>query len=305
MSRLLLGLLLVLASVVQATPAAAARVAVLMSASVEEYDEAVRGFKSAAPNQALTLYDMDGDLERGRKLLDEIDSRLKPDLVVAVGIWALRAVVNRPPSAPVVFAMVLNPPSVISPDARNITGASLNVPVEQQMWLFKQLGVKRIGVIYNPAKTGYLVRRAQAVARDDGIEFVTREVNAPKDAIGAIDSIQDGVDGLWLVPDETVLSQTVVDHMLLLSYRRKLPLLGVSARHAQMGALFAMSFASGEDIGRQAGELAQAILRGRAVADVPYTSARMVYLTVNLKTAQQLGLEIPKAIRARATSLIE
>ena len=305
MSRLLLGLLLVLASVVQATPAAAARVAVLMSASVEEYDEAVRGFKSAAPNQALTLYDMDGDLERGRKLLDEIDSRLKPDLVVAVGIWALRAVVNRPPSAPVVFAMVLNPPSVISPDARNITGASLNVPVEQQMWLFKQLGVKRIGVIYNPAKTGYLVRRAQAVARDDGIEFVTREVNAPRDAIGAIDSIQDGVDGLWLVPDETVLSQTVVDHMLLLSYRRKLPLLGVSARHAQMGALFAMSFASGEDIGRQAGELAQAILRGRAVADVPYTSARMVYLTVNLKTAQQLGLEIPKAIRARATSLIE
>jgi len=304
-SRLLLGLLLVLASVVQATPAAAARVAVLMSASVEEYDEAVRGFKSAAPNQALTLYDMDGDLERGRKLLDEIDSRLKPDLVVAVGIWALRAVVNRPPSAPVVFAMVLNPPSVISPDARNITGASLNVPVEQQMWLFKQLGVKRIGVIYNPAKTGYLVRRAQAVARDDGIEFVTREVNAPRDAIGAIDSIQDGVDGLWLVPDETVLSQTVVDHMLLLSYRRKLPLLGVSARHAQMGALFAMSFASGEDIGRQAGELAQAILRGRAVADVPYTSARMVYLTVNLKTAQQLGLEIPKAIRARATSLIE
>jgi len=276
-----------------------------MSASVEEYDEAVRGFKSAAPNQALTLYDMDGDLERGRKLLDEIDSRLKPDLVVAVGIWALRAVVNRPPSAPVVFAMVLNPPSVISPDARNITGASLNVPVEQQMWLFKQLGVKRIGVIYNPAKTGYLVRRAQAVARDDGIEFVTREVNAPRDAIGAIDSIQDGVDGLWLVPDETVLSQTVVDHMLLLSYRRKLPLLGVSARHAQMGALFAMSFASGEDIGRQAGELAQAILRGRAVADVPYTSARMVYLTVNLKTAQQLGLEIPKAIRARATSLIE
>lgn len=305
MSRLLLGLLLVLASVVQATPAAAARVAVLMSARVEEYDEAVRGFKSAIPNQALTLYDMDGDLERGRKLLDEIDSRLKPDLVVAVGIWALRAVVNRPPSAPVVFAMVLNPPSVISPDARNITGASLNVPVEQQMWLFKQLGVKRIGVIYNPAKTGYLVRRAQAVARDDGIEFVTREVNAPKDAIGAIDSIQDGVDGLWLVPDETVLSQTVVDHMLLLSYRRKLPLLGVSARHAQMGALFAMSFASGEDIGRQAGELAQAILRGRAVSDVPYTSARMVYLTVNLKTAQQLGLDIPKAIRARATNVIE
>jgi putative ABC transport system substrate-binding protein len=261
--------------------------------------------RGAIPNQTVTVYDMDGDLERGRKQLDEIDSKLKPDLIFAVGIWALRAVVSRPPSAPVVYAMVLNPPSVISPDARNITGASLNVPVEQQIWLFKQLGVKRIGVVFNQARTGYLVRRAQAVARDEGIELVTREVSAPKDAIGAIESFQDGVDALWLVPDETVLSQTVVQHMLLLSYRRKLPLLGVSDRHAQMGALFAMSFASGEDIGRQAGEQAKAILGGRAVSDVPYTSARKVYLTLNLKTAQKLGLEIPQAIRARATNVIE
>src|SRR5207244_2620123 len=80
----------------------------------EEYDEAVRGFRGAIPKEAVTVYDMDGDIERGRKQLDEIDSKLKPDLVFAVGIWALRAVVSRPPSAPVVYAMVLNPPSVIS-----------------------------------------------------------------------------------------------------------------------------------------------------------------------------------------------
>ncbi len=61
-----------------------------------------------------------------------------------------------------------------------------------------------------------------------------------------------------------------------------------------MGALFALSFASGEDIGRQAGELAQAILNGRRTAGVPYTNARKVYLTVNLKAAQKLGLEIPR-----------
>src|SRR6266850_1332747 len=109
--RMLLALLIVLSVPVQANPAAA-RVAVLMSARVEEYDEAVRGFKGAIPSQTVTVYDMDGDLERGRKQLDEIDSK-KPDLIFAVGIWALRAVVSRPPSAPVVYAMVLNPPSVI------------------------------------------------------------------------------------------------------------------------------------------------------------------------------------------------
>ena len=112
-------------------------------------------------------------------------------------------------------------------------------------------------------------------------------------------------DALWIVPDETILSQAVVQQMLLYSYRRRVPLLGMSDRHAQMGALFSLSFASGEDIGRQAGELAQAILTGRAVSDVPYTSARKLFLTVNLKTAQKLGLEVPQAIMTRATNVIQ
>ena len=85
--------------------------------------------------------------------------------------------------------MVLNPQTVIGADTKNITGASINVPVEQQMWLFKQLGpqIKRIGVVFNRAKTGYLVRRAQTVARNEGLELVIREINTAKDAIGALE----------------------------------------------------------------------------------------------------------------------
>jgi putative ABC transport system substrate-binding protein len=305
--RILIALALVLAPAVLASPAAAARVVVLTSARVEEYEEAIRGFKGTIAHQIVAVYDMDGDLDRGRNQLAEIESKVKPDLIFAVGIWALQVVVSRPPTTPVVYAMVLNPPTVIGADTKNITGASINVPVEQQIWLFKQLGpqIKRIGVVFNRAKTGYLVRRAQTVARNEGLELVIREINTAKDAIGALESLQDGIDALWLVPDETVLSQAVVQQMLLLSYRWKIPLLGLSDRHAQMGALFALSFASGEDIGRQAGELAQAILAGRPVTDVPYTNARKLYLTVNLKAAQKLGLEVPPAIRARATNVIE
>ena len=305
--RKLLALVLVLFPVVMASPAAAARVAVLMSAKVDEYEDAVRGFKGAFPHQIVALYDMDTDLDRGRKQLADIESKVKPDLIFAVGIWALQVVVSRPSPVPVVYAMVLNPPSIIGVDTKNITGASINVPVEQPIWLLKQLQpqVKRIGVIFNRAKTGYLVTRAQAVARNEGLELITREISSAKDAIGALESFQDGIDALWIVPDETVLSQTMVQQMLLFSYRRKIPLIGLSDRHAQMGALFALSFASSEDIGRQAGEIAQAILGGRAAADVPYTTARKLYLTVNLKAAHKLGLEIPQAILARATNVIQ
>ncbi len=306
-SSLISALVLLLSFVALAGPAEASRVAVLLSAKVSEYEDALKGFRESTPHQIVAVFDMDGDLDRGRKQLAEIEDKLKPDLIFAVGIWALQAVVNRPPVIPVVYAMVLNPPSVLGADTKNVTGASMNVPVEQPIKLFKQLGphVKRIGVIFNRNRTGYLVRQAQAAAKEEGLELVTREVSSPKEVVGALESMQDSIDALWIVPDETTLSQAVVQQMLLFSYRKRIPLLGLSDRHAQMGAVFALSFASGEDIGRQAGELAQAILSGRPASGVPYTNARKVFLTVNLKAAQKLGLEIPQAILARASNVIQ
>lgn len=306
MGKRLLFLLVLILSIGAASPAAAARVAALVSAKADEYEAALKGFREAAPHEIVAVYNMDGDLDRGRKYLAEIETKVKPDLIFAIGTWALQVALNRSTPIPVVYAMVLNPPSVVGA-AKNTTGASMNVPVESALRLFKQLGppIKRIGVIYNPAKTGYLVKRAEAVARDEGLQLVTREIGSSKEAVAALDSLQDGIDALWILPDETTLPQAVVQQMLFFSYRKKIPLLGLSERHAQMGALFSLSFASGEDIGRQAGELAQAVLAGKPAAEVPYTTARKLNLVVNLKAAEKLGMQIPQTILARATNVIQ
>jgi len=237
----------------------------------------------------------------------EIRSKVKPDLIVAIGIWALQVAALESTDVPVVYAMVLNPPSVVPGRGKNITGASMNVPVDQSIRLFKQLSpiIRRIGVIYNPGKTGYLVQRAQVAARDQGLQLITREVLSSKEAVSALESIQESIDALWILPDETTLAPPVVQQMLLLSYRRKLPLLGLSENQVEMGALLSLSFASGEDIGRQAGEMSRAILMGKAASDIPYTTARQLKLAVNLKAAQKLGLEIPRTILDRADRVIQ
>jgi len=306
MRRTLLVLVMVIAMVAVGRPALGANVAVIMSSRVDDYREALRGFREVARHRIVAEYDMGGDPDKGPAIVAEIETKVKPDLIFAVGIWALQAVLAQPTDVPVVYAMVLNPPSVLG-DVRNITGASMNVPVDESIRLLKQLGpqVKRVGVIYNRAKTGYLVKRAETVARQEGLQLVTREITSPKEIGAALDSLQDGIDALWIVPDETTLAQPVVQQMLLFSYRRKIPVLGLSERHAQMGALFALSFASSEDIGRQAGELAQSILAGTKPAEIPYTTPRKLNLIVNLKTAGKLGLEVPKSILGRAASVIQ
>ncbi len=85
----------------------------------------------------------------------------------------------------------------------------------------------------------------------------------------------------------------------------RIPLLGTSECHAEMGALVSLYFASSEDIGHQAGELVNQILGGKGSEPVPYTSAREVNLVVNLKTASRIGMEIPESMRIAASGLIE
>ena len=306
MRRYLLVLLVVWSTTGLAVPAFGANVAVIMSSKVDDYREALQGFQAVGRHRIVAEYDMGGDPDKGPVIVAEIQKKVKPDLILAVGIWALQAVLSQSTDIPVVYAMVLNPPSVVG-DGRNITGASMNVQVEEAFRLFKQMGpqIKRVGVIFSRARTGYLVKRAESLARQEGLQLVAREIMSPKEIPAALESLQDEIDALWILPDETTLAQPVIQQMLLVAYRRKIPVLGLTERHAQMGALFALSFASSEDIGRQAGELAQSVLGGTRAAEIPYTTPRKLNLTVNLKTAGRLGIEVPKTILGRAATVIQ
>ncbi|NJD69207.1 MAG: hypothetical protein C3F12_01855 [Candidatus Methylomirabilota bacterium] len=288
------------------TPAEAARIVALKSADVDVYNEALEGFKSASPGSAIIEYDMEGDFQKGKKFLARLKSGAKPDLILAVGVWALQVVAEEIPDIPVVFAMVLNPTTVIGHEARNITGASMNVPIDQQLALLKKVSpqVKRVGVIYDPSKTGWLVRQAERIAKDQGLKLVTKTITSPKESFAVLDALQDEIDALWILPDLTVLAPESVQYMLLFSFRHKIPVLGLSENQARMGALLGVSFESGWDIGSQAAELASSILSGRRTEEIPFTTARKVRLTVNLKSAGKLGVHLPKEIIDRADVVI-
>jgi len=299
---------LILACVVSVASATdAANVAVIVSADVDAYREALKGFRASLRHRIAAQYDMEGDFDRGRKILGEIQSKTRPDLIFVVGLWALQLVVSQGTSVPVVYAMILNPPSVVGSDAKNITGASINEPVDDTIRLFKQLGprVRRIGVIFDPAKTGYLVTQAEAVAREEGLKLIAKETRSPRESIPALEALQEeGIDALWILPDESNVAPAVVQQMLLTSFRKRIPVVGLSASQAEMGAVLAVSFASSEDIGRQAAELANGILASQTPTQLPYTTARRLDVTVNLKAAQKLGMDIPKTILGMATTVI-
>lgn len=280
---------------------------VVKSADAAVYREAIEGFQAVTALSVADLFDLEGDIGNGPAVVRKIKAMPgKPDLIYAVGIYALQALVGQITDIPIVFSMVLNPPVVVGPQIRNITGASMNVPIDVQLRSLKQLApqVRRIGVVYDPSKTGFLLAAAQRVAPELGLAVVSRPINSPRASVSALEELENRVDALWILPDSTILTPETVQYMLLVAFRRKIPLLGLSDSQAKMGALLAISFRSGHDIGKQAGELAKAILGGRRVDEVPYTMADKTKLTLNLKTAEKIGLQVPPEVIQRADVVI-
>jgi putative ABC transport system substrate-binding protein len=59
------------------------------------------------------------------------------------------------------------------------------------------------------------------------------------------------------------------------------------------------------DVERSAADIADKILRGAKVSEIPVQQATTFQLVINLKTAKALGLTIPQSLLLRADQVIQ
>ncbi len=122
---------LCLVAAVWAGPAAASEVVILKSADLTAYNQAVAGFKAAMPaSTTFTEYDMQGDMAHGKKIARKIRAS-DATLLLAVGVKAALLARLEIVDIPVIFCMVLDP-ARHDLKAPNMTGISLDVPIERQ-----------------------------------------------------------------------------------------------------------------------------------------------------------------------------
>jgi ABC-type uncharacterized transport system substrate-binding protein len=274
---------------IMAIPASAigSGILVVQSMSIKPYNDAIRGFKSTCPARAASLISAD---------LDEADvaDRVRkdnPELILAVGMDALEKV-RSISDVPVVYLMVLNPRPLIQ-DNRSITGVSMYIQPEKQLDVFRQVlpHASRVGILYDPAKSGAFVRKAQRMAEAAGLELVTKKVQSSRDAATALDGMKGKIDSLWLLPDTSVVNPGTIDLLLLSAIESRIPVFTFSEKYTEKGALFSLEV-DPEDAGRQAGDMANRILNGTAVSRIDKADARGGIISINLIVARKLGITV-------------
>ncbi len=280
--------------------ARAYEIAILKSADIAAYNEAVNGFKAGMPNSTtFSEYDLQGDVGKGRKIAKKLRAS-DVSLVLAVGLKAALAAKLEILDIPVVFCMVLNPDKY-DLKAPNLTGVMLEVPIERQLSTIRAIlpRAKPVGVLYDPEKTGPLVEEARRLAVKFGLEMVERQVRSEKDVPTALRELLLKVDALWLIPDSTVLTEDSFRFLLGTALDHNIPVFGFSEEFVRSGAMASLSV-SYRDVGKQTGGLASKILTDRTSFPSNPIPPEKIRMALNLKTAKFLGITIPPYVVSSA-----
>jgi putative ABC transport system substrate-binding protein len=307
MKAMLTQILVILVLAVSVAPLRAQNVAVVMSSDASAYQEALEGFKETTRHRIVGVQTLTENPATWRDEIKKLRSTIEPDLVLVIGTSALQAVAGEITNIPIVHAMVFNPFGVANSSSKNIIGISMIPAVNQSISLLKELNPKyrRVGVIFDPIRSGPLFMQARGIAQKENIQLVAREIRSPGELAGALKSLENEIDVLWLWPDEGYLGDEILQRIFLFSFERKVPVLGLSERHTQMGAVLSLSYASAKDVGRQAGEVANRMLGEPKGPYLTVVAPRQTKLAVNLKTARKLDVAVPDSIIQRADNAVK
>jgi ABC-type uncharacterized transport system substrate-binding protein len=207
-------------------------------------------------------------------------------VVIVLGREALAEADRLPDGMPVIYSLFLTPPATRRP---NTTGFYLAAPVVEYLDLVRKQvpSIRTIAVLGSPDQLKLLA--------GDGMPGVS--LYGVRDSIELVEKLKEitDVDAILLLPNASLLTAAVMVEAGLVSFKKSIPLLGVSERQVNEGALLAL-VGDVDDLGRSIGELASGILTGKTVRFTPPASPRHFDLYLNRETARKMGIKLPAGL---------
>lgn len=253
----------------------------------------------------------DGDYGRLPDLAAEL-VRLKMDVLVAFGLKAMDAARAATTSIPIVV------PSTGDPVARGLT-ASFAAPTAnvvgldnmsgevyaKRLELLKEIlpGIRRMGVLLNPAQTGAsVIEISTAAGKLLNVDVQVFEARIANDLRNAFSSMAKSRTEALLIQQDTLFIANAAQ-IADLALKQRLPSAGIR-EYAEVGGLIGYGVNDAE-LYRRAAYFVDRLLKGAKPRELPFERASKFELVINAKTARAIGVMIPRAVQMRANTLIE
>ena len=268
-------------------------------------------------NVEWTFYSAGGDRQHYAAVADEV-VRLKPDLIVTAGDGMTKTLRGATTAIPIV-ANTGDPvrDGIVANIARpggNLTGVSVDIGPEiygKRLSLLKEAvpGFAKLGHLPAPLAPGEedpeLVA-AREWAERAGVSIVSSVPNGRFDEEDYRRQFADlssaGVDALFInsTPTHFANMRLVVE----LVKQTGLPAIYAYREFVQAGGFMAYGV-DFRELNRQMAIRVDQILRGTNPGEIPYYQPTKFVLSINLKTANRLGLTLPQSVLAEADEVIE
>jgi putative tryptophan/tyrosine transport system substrate-binding protein len=184
----------------------------------------------------------------------------------------------------------------------NITGVKLADSLSKTLeWLaIIKPGIKKIWMPYDPDDqfTAYDVSRAGKAASQLGVQLLRREVHSVEDTIAAIKGLPEDVDAVFIIPSRVLfpgsreIFQAAIDRGLMTG----------SSVVTDDSVLLVLS-TDFFDAGKKTARLAHQIFQGIKPSELPVEVSESL-LTINMKTAEKIGLNVPDNVLLQAKKII-
>jgi putative tryptophan/tyrosine transport system substrate-binding protein len=191
----------------------------------------------------------------------------------------------------------------------NVTGLTL-VATEQsakRLQLIKEFApnLVRVAVLWNKNASGHRLQLNEMEQSVLAVGIVLQSIpmqNASDFEAGFRAAIQAGAQAIITMDDPLIQSQRA--RIVEFATQQRIPLMAEFRPTTEAGGL--MSYGPNQtDMWRRAAAYVDKILRGAKPADLPVEQPTKFELVVNLRTAKEIGIELPTSILLRADELIE
>ena len=190
----------------------------------------------------------------------------------------------------------------------NVTGLAVAPPElvsQKQLDLLREVvpGLTLVAVLWDSHLGPFPQALYGETAQILGLRLLALQVRSPDDVPGAFDAaVQEGAGALWHVGSPMLYVYR--ERIGALAVQHRLPAISMFRESAEAGELLAYG-SNLPAMARRAATYVDKILRGAKPADLPVEQPMTFEFVINLRTAEALGLTIPRHVLLQATEVLQ